>query len=314
MSDLHVIFGTGPLGRTVMNELVRRGERVRLINRSGRIPEAPSGVEVITADAYDVSATRRVTQGAAVVYQCAQPGYTRWPDLFPPLQAAILEGAAAAGAKFIIAENLYMYGEVAGPLHEGLPYQAHTRKGRVRAAMAEAALAAHQAGRVRVAIGRGSDFFGPWVLGAAAGDRVFYPAIAGKAAQFGGRLDVPHTQTYIEDFGRALVILGEREEALGQAWHVPNDRPNLTQREFADLIAQALGKPVKASGMGRFMLRLGGLFIPEAREMVEMMYEFEKPFVVDSSRFERAFGMRATPIAEAVRITLDWYRAHPQNG
>jgi len=64
--------------------------------------------------------------------------------------------------------------------------------------------------------------------------------------------------------------------------------------------------------MGKTMMRIGGLFIPGARETVEMMYEFEKPFVVDSSQFERTFGMKATPIAEAVRATVDWYRAHPQ--
>ncbi len=163
-----------------------------------------------------------------------------------------------------------------------------------------------------MAIGRGSDFFGPWVLDSAFGDRVFYPALAGKAASFGGRLDLPHTATYIEDFGRALVILGERDEALGGVWHVPNDRPQLTQRQFAELVFAETGHPVKASGMGRLMMALGGLFIPGARETVEMMYEFEKPFVVDSSKFERAFGVVAMPIAEAIRATVAWYRAHPQ--
>lgn len=311
MSDVHVIFGTGPLGRAVMNDLVRRGQTVRLVNRRGQMAELPAGVEVTSADAYSVEAVRRVTQGATVVYQCAQPPYNEWVTKFPPLQAAILEGAAANGVRLVIAENLYMYGVVDGPLHEGLPHRAHTRKGKVRAAMSEAALAAHQAGKVQVALGRGSDFFGPWAPGAAVGERVFYPVLAGKAAQFTGRLDVPHTQTYIEDFGRALVTLGERTEALGQVWHVPNDRPNLTQGEFADLIAQALGKPVKASGMGVWMLRLGGLFIPAAREMVEMMYEFDRPFVVDSRKFEQAFGVKATPIAEAVRATVAWYQAHP---
>jgi nucleoside-diphosphate-sugar epimerase len=161
-------------------------------------------------------------------------------------------------------------------------------------------------------MGRGSDFFGPWVLDSGFGDRVFYPALAGKGASFGGKLDLPHTATYIEDFGRALVILGEREEALGRAWHVPNDRPQITQRQFAEMVFAETGHPVKASGMGKTMMRIGGLFIPGARETVEMMYEFEKPFVVDSSQFERTFGVKATPIEEAVKATVAWYRAHPQ--
>ncbi len=110
----------------------------------------------------------------------------------------------------------------------------------------------------------------------------------------------------------ALVVLGEQDEALGRAWHVPNDRPRITQREFAELVYREAGGPVKAKGMGKAMLALGGLFIPGAREMVEMMYEFEKPFVVESGRFEAAFGLHSTPVEDAIRETVAWYRAHPQ--
>jgi nucleoside-diphosphate-sugar epimerase len=123
---------------------------------------------------------------------------------------------------------------------------------------------------------------------------------------------MPHTYTYIEDFAKALVLLGERDDAFGQAWHVPNDQPGITQRQFMNLVFEEIGLPPKMSGMGRMMMRIGGLFIPEARESVEMMYEFEKPFVVDSGKFERAFGVRATPLPEAIRRTVDWYRSNPR--
>lgn len=313
MASLHVVFGAGPLGRAVVNELVRRGQAVRVVSRSGQMAEAPQGVELVAGDLYNPAIVRELTQGAAVAYQCAQPHYHEWPQKFPPLQAAILEGLTGSGVKLVIGENLYMYGDTNGqPLTEDLPYAAQTRKGQTRAAMSEAALAAHRASKVQVALGRGSDFFGPWALGSTHGERVFYPALAGKTASFAGKLDLPHTVTYIEDFGRALVILGEREEALGQAWHVPNDRPQITQRQFAELIFAETGHPVKVSGMGKLMMALGGLFIPEARESVEMMYEFEKPFVVDSSKFERTFGVQATPIEQAIKATVAWYRAHPQ--
>ena len=312
MSELHVVFGTGPLGRSVMEELVRRGKIVRMVSRSGKLAEAPQDVELIAADLYDAATVRQLTQGAAVTYQCAQPHYWEWTNKFPPLQAAIIEGLTSSNTKLVIGENTYMYGQVHGPLHEGLPYDAHTRKGKVRAAMSEAALAAHQAGKVCVAIGRGSDFFGPWALDSSHGDRVFYPALAGKAASFAGQLDVPHTVTFIADFGKALVILGERDEALGQAWHVPNDQPQITQREFAQLVFEQVGQLPRVSGVSKLMMTLAGLFIPGARETVEMMYEFEKPFVVDSARFEKAFGMKATPIREAVTATVAWYQAHPE--
>ncbi|MBS4062643.1 MAG: NAD-dependent dehydratase, partial [Bacteroidetes bacterium] len=121
-------------------------------------------------------------------------------------------------------------------------------------------------------------------------------------------IDLPHTYTYVRDFGKALVILGERDEADGQAWHVPNDNPRVTQREMVTILAEAAGVEPKMSAMGKLMMMLGGLFIPEARESVEMMYEFEQPFIVDSSKFEQAFGMKATPLKEAVKETVAWYR------
>ena len=312
MSELHVVLGSGPLGRAVVHELVKRGKAVKVVNRSGQMKDAPQGVIVAPGNVYDAASVRALAQGVAVVYQCAQPEYHEWPEKFPPLIRAVLEGLSGSGARLVVGENLYLYGEVNGPLHEGLPYAAQTRKGKARAQAAEAVLAAHRAGKVRAAIGRGSDFFGPYVLDSLFGERAFYPALAGKAAQMAGSLDAPHTATYVEDFGRALVILGERDEALGQAWHAPNDQPRLTQREFVTMVFEEIGQPPKMSGLGRHMMMIGGLFIPAARETVEMMYEFEKPFVVDSRKFEKAFGVTATPIREAIKKTVAWYRANPE--
>ena len=168
--------------------------------------------------------------------------------------------------------------------------------------MSEAALAAHKAGKVRVAIGPASisSARSRWIPG---WRRVFLPAFQGKAAQTAGDPDALHTYTFIDDFGKALVVLGERDEALGQAWHVPNPE-TLTTRQVVDLIFQEIGQPAKLSTMGKMMMRIGGIFIPGAREMVEMMYEFEKPFVVDSSKFAKAFGMEATPWEAALRETV----------
>ena len=315
-SHQHIVLGAGPLGRAVVKALAERGRSVRVVSRRGRPLADRPGVAVTAADLYTPSAVEAATRGAAVVYQCAQPEYHEWPEKFPPLQAAILEGLArhpaAARPKLVIAENLYMYGDPQGqPLREDTPLRPHTRKGRVRAELSAAALAAHQAGTVRVALGRASDFFGPHVLGSSLGDRVFYPALAGRAAQVVGRLNVPHTHTSVADFGRALVALGEHEAALGQAWHVPNDQPEITQGEIVRLIFAALGRPARVSAAPRWAVQLVGLFNPGARETVEMLYEFERPFVVDSSKFERAFGLRATPLLEALAQTVAWYQAHP---
>ena len=156
---------------------------------------------------------------------------------------------------------------------------------------------------------RGSDFYGPGVLGSALGERTIVPLLQGKPAEVTGALDLPHTFTYISDFGEALAILGEHDEALGQAWHVPN-APTLTQRELVTLLFNEAGLEPKFTVMGKLMLAIGGLFIPAAREMIEMAYEFEKPFIVDSSKFINAFGNNATSQDTAVKETIAWYRRY----
>lgn len=303
---LHVIFGTGPLGSWTARALLDMGRRVRMVNRSGRPSELLPDVEVVRGDACDPASTAALTRGAAAVYQCAQPAYHQWPGNFPRMQAAILEGAAASGARLIAAENLYMYGDPAGqPLTEASPYRAHTRKGRVRQAMTEDLFAAHRAGRVQAASARGSDFFGPGDPISAA--LMFAPALSGRTLNMLGRLDMPHSFTYIPDFGRALATLGTRDEGLGRAWHVPS-APPVTQAQLAELIGVAAGRPVRARGSGALLLRAIGLFNPSVAETVEMLYEFTRPFVLDSGAFERAFGARPTPLDEAVRATVEWNR------
>jgi nucleoside-diphosphate-sugar epimerase len=313
MSVNHVVLGTGAIGRAVAEELVRHGESVRMVNRSGRMDEVPAGVEIKASDLYDQAQVQEATRGAKVVYQAAQPEYSEWAEKFPSFQKSILEGLTGSDVKLVLVENLYMYGATNGiPMTEDMPHSAHTRKGKVRSEVSKAAFEAHRDGKLRVTTGRGSDFFGSWGLPTAAmGERTFYPLLNGKPAQLVGDIDAPHTHTYIADFGRALVILGERDEADGQAWHVPNDNPRATQREMVKMIAEEAGVEPKMSSMGKTMMWFGGLFIPEAKEMMEMMYEFEGPFIVDSSKFENTFGMKATPMREAIKETVAWYRSHP---
>ena len=164
--------------------------------------------------------------------------------------------------------------------------------------MANELLDAHRRS-VRVTIGRASDYFGP--RGGAQsmlGDRVIPPALAGKPAALGNP-DLPHTYTYIPDVGESLVLLGERDEALGQPWHLPNPE-TLTTRQLVELIYQQADYPPKLRVAPKLLLRLIGLFDPTVRELVEMAYEFEEPFIVDSTKFETKLGMTATPIQHAI--------------
>jgi nucleoside-diphosphate-sugar epimerase len=305
--ELHVIFGTGAVGMSVMDELVRRSRRVRMVNSRGRA-RVPHGVEVVGGDATDETFTREASEGASVVYFALNPPYDKWPELFPGLQAGVLEGAASAGAKLVAMENLYMYGPTGGRLlTEDLPHVPNTRKGVVRARMSEELMEAHTRGRVRVAIGRASDFFGPRVLASAAGEQVFGRAVEGKSAQVAGDPDQSHTYTYVPDIGRGLVILGEREEALGRVWHLPSPE-TLTTREFVEMIFEEVGKPARVQAAPKIVLQAMGLFNLGIREMIEMLYEFEEPFVVDDSNFTRTFGEQATPLRQAIQRTVRWYR------
>jgi len=307
MSEQHLIFGTGAVGMAVMEELVRRGKPVKMVNRSGRAGVL-AGVEVLAGDVTQGHTAIHLAEGATHIYNCTNPPYHRWLAEFPFLQASVLGAAIASGAKFIAMDNLYMYGSTAGkPLTEESPYNAHTRKGKLRAQMARDLMDAHESGKVRVVIARASDYFGARGLGTAMGDRVFKNAIQGKAAQVIGNPDQPHDYTYIPDIGKALVILGEHDAALGQVWHIPNP-PTMTTRAFIEKIYAALGSPPQVSVAPKPLMRLLGVFNADLRELLEMYYEFEEPFVVDSSKFERAFGNIATPLEAALATTIEWFK------
>lgn len=307
--DLHVILGTGPVGIWTARALQELGLPVRAVNRSGVRPGLmPAGVEVVTADVSDPARAIAAAAGASVVYQALNPPYHRWPELFPALQEGALAAAEAAGARYVSIDNLYMYGPVEGPIAEDGRQEPRTVKGRLRAAMAREVLGAHAAGRVRAAILRSSDYYGPGVLASALGDRAFEPLVSGGRPGVMGRADVPHSFAYIEDVGRAAAVLGTRDEALGRVWITPH-APALTQGQMVERASALLGRPPRIRVTGGLLMRIGGVLIPEARASVEMLYEFTGPFVVDSSSFEDAFGLSATPVDEGLRRTLDWYAA-----
>jgi nucleoside-diphosphate-sugar epimerase len=303
--SVHLVVGAGPLGLAVARELRRREEPSRIVTRGGRA-DALADAEVVSADVSDPDQARRAFEGAGVVYQCAAGRYSKWPELLPPLMDGVIEGASAVGARVIYGDNLYAYGPVRGPLTEDLPFRPVGSNGRTRARVAEALMEAHANGKVRAAIGRGSDFFGPHALNSTVGERVFARMLAAKPAQVLGNPDVPHTVTFIDDFARALVTLGSRDEALGEVWHVPSAE-TVTIRRFVEMVAEQSGRPAKLSVTPSWLLAIGGLFNPDVRALREVLYQSQEAWVMDHSKFERAFGAGATPHQEAIRTTLEWF-------
>jgi nucleoside-diphosphate-sugar epimerase len=308
-TGLHVIFGTGAIGLATFDALRRRGQSVRLVNRSGQA-RVPDDVEVAGGDASDPDFAAEAARGAAVVYQTLNPPYPEWSTQFPTLQSGVLAAAESTGARLVSMENVYMYGRPDGhPLTETRANNAHTKKGQLRARMSQELLAAHRAGRVQVAIGRASDYFGP--RGGAQsnlGDRVFPAALAGKTANVLGDPDQPHTYTYIPDIGEGLAVLGEHPDAPGEIWHLPNDPETRTTRELVDMIYKLAGQPrTRLRAMPPLLLRGLSLINPIIRELLEMQYQFEEPFIVDSSKIADKLGLKATPIDMALAETLQSY-------
>jgi nucleoside-diphosphate-sugar epimerase len=173
--------------------------------------------------------------------------------------------------------------------------------------MAAKLISAHEDGKVRATIGRTSDFYGPGVIESAVGERVFGFALAGKAASVLGNPNVQHTYTFIGDFARGLVTLGESDEALGQVWLIPS-ADTVTTREFVNMVFEEIGAPSKLQAAPRWLISLVGILNPTTRELKEVLYQSEQPLVVDHSKYEHAFGADTTLHRQAIRETLDWYR------
>jgi nucleoside-diphosphate-sugar epimerase len=305
--NIHAVVGLGAVGRALINELVGRGLAVRAVARHAEA-ELPREVDLVQADITDADAARRAMNGVAVVYHAASAPYHRWPDLLPPIMRGVLDGAASTGASIVYADNLYAYGPVDGPLTEDLPARAGGPNGRVRANLADELMGAHAAGTVRASIGRASDFYGPWGRQSMVGERLFDAALAGKTTRVLGDPDLLHTFTYLGDFARGLVTLGTHDAAFGEVWHVPSAE-TVSTREFARLVFEAAGRPLSLSGMPSALLRVLAMVDPTLRAVREQQYQREAPWVVDHSKFVRAFGLDVTPHRDAIMVTLDWYRS-----
>jgi len=308
---LHVVFGTGQVGSALAAHLAGLGMAVRAVSRHRPLTLA-GDTDWRAADAADPEAAADAAKGASVVYQCVNAPYTQWPERFPPLQRGVLAAADRNGALLVALENLYGYGPAGGkPMTEDLPLAAATVKGATRAAMTAELLAAAEAGRVRLAIGRASDFFGPGVTeGSVLGERVFGNALAGRRADFIGHPDLLHTYSYVPDIAAGLATLGTDARAAGQTWHLPGPQ-TVTTRALLDLVAREAGHPVGIRSVPKLAVRALGLVNPMMRELAEMAYEFEEPFVLDTSKYQSVFGAAGTPLAGAIAATVAWYRTRP---
>ncbi|MQY36781.1 hypothetical protein SRB17_47830 [Streptomyces sp. RB17] len=306
---LHAVLGSGPAGTALARELVRRGHAVRLVDRTAG-GAAIDGVERYAADVSTADGALRATAGAAVVHHCVNVAYHLQVEVMPRIQTAVLGAVAHTGARLVVLDTLYPYGETGGAvMSEDTPWNATSRKGRMRAELDHRYLTAHREGRARVVLGRSADFVGPGVLNSTLGASVFPGALTGGDVLGMGDLDLPHSYTYIQDVAAGLATLGERPHGDGRVWHLPT-APAVSTREIHTMIEKRVGRPLNVVVLEE--PRPFGPFDEQfMAEYAEMFYQHTEPQIMDSSAFERAFGVTPTSLGDALDATLAWYRGWP---
>jgi len=306
--ELHVIFGSGQVGSTLAEVLLAEGDKVRIFKRSAR--GVPDGAELVQGDATDGASCRAAVEGASTVYHCMNPPYSAqvWADLLPRFMRNLIE--AAAGKRLVVLDNLYALGRPNGSmLSEDSPVNPCSRKGEMRAVAAAMLLEAHQRGDVRGTIGRGSDFYGPRGTETHLGDQ-FWPAVlAGKKGRLVVDPDAVHTYHYIPDVAKGLAMLGHApDDVYGRWWMLPC-QPAESLRQLIGRLSGVLGREIPLTQVPRWIVKGLGLAIPIMRELEEMMYQWDEPFVVDDRRFRERFAADPEDRDDAAKETVAWAKS-----
>lgn len=308
-APLHVVFGAGQVGWYLARDLLAHGARVRVVKRSPG--DLPDGVETMLGDATDPQFCEEAARGAHVVYHCMNPAYdTRvWAQFLPRFLENLIGAARREKARLVVMENLYMVGRGGDrPIDEKTPMKPESRKGEIRARLAEQLFEAHERGDVRAVSGRASDYYGPRGVGTHFGGGFWRPALDGKRAGFLPDADTPHSYHYIPDVGRALSELGRAgEDVLGRPWILPC-APAEPTRALIGRFERVLKQPIELRGLPRPMVKLLGLFMPMLGEIGEMLHQWDAPFVVDDRRFRERFGVTPTDPDVGAAATVAWAR------
>ncbi|MEO6097763.1 MAG: NAD-dependent epimerase/dehydratase family protein [Fibrobacteria bacterium] len=280
-------------------------DTVRLVSRTPR--KSDPADELFPADLTLPGQVDKAVAGSDVVYLVIGLEYNlkTWQAIWPKLMRETLDACARHGAKLVFFDNIYMYDRAA--LHgmtEASPVNPSSKKGAVRKEIADMLLKDVAAGKVQALIARSADFYGP------ANDKSFLIEVVyknlkkGKKANWMMDADKRHSFTFTPDAAKATALLGNTADAYGQVWHLPTDPSALTGRELAALFRKEMGGPEGVSVLPMWMLKLLGLFIPFMREMPEMMYQYDRDYLFDSSKFSERFTFRTTPYGEGVKLTV----------
>jgi nucleoside-diphosphate-sugar epimerase len=299
--ELNVVFGAGQVGERLAHALIAKGKRVRLVRLRSFAQPNVRHLERLSGDARDVDFAVRVCRDARVVYDCVNPPYDKWGTELLPLGQSIVQAATKADAKLVALDNLYMYGRPEGPLSETSRRAPCSKKGALRLLLENLRMNAG----AQVTIARASDFIGENLPNSFWSPRFFQRIYANKTGETLGNPNMAHAYTDIAEVVRGLAILGESSQANGRIWHLPTAEAQTTQ-SIATQFGALLGIRATVAPMAPWLLRSLGVFVPTLREMIEMQYQYEVPFLIDDTAFTSTFGVKATPLKETIARTAAW--------
>jgi nucleoside-diphosphate-sugar epimerase len=306
---LHTILGAnGSIASELLPILLQHNEKVRLVSRALKPVE---GTETIAADATNYEQVLKAVEGSGIVYLLIGLEYKIgvWREQWPEIMQNAIAACKATNAKLIFFDNVYMYGKVNGPMTEETPFKPVSKKGEVRAVIANMLLNEMKTGNIKALIARAADFYGPGagaksVVGVLAFDKL----VKNKTPQLFITGKTLHSYTFTTDAAEALYILSQHEEAFGQTWHMPTAAPALTGNDFVYMIADATNNPHKIQIIPKFIIALISLFNGLMKELNEMLYQNSYNYIFDSSKFDKAFNYTPTSYREGIQRTIEWMK------
>ena len=304
---MQTILGSGGvIGNEIAKALRKYTDRIKLVSRN---PEKVNPDDILfSADLKDPDQVRRAVSGSEVVYLTVGLPYDRktWREQWPVIMRNVTDACVESGCKLVFFDNIYMYDKnYLDGMDENTPINPPSEKGKVRRDILEMLWTAVRDRGLKALVARSADFYGPGIRNTSMlSEMVIKPLFQGRRANWIGSPDYPHSFTYTIDAGRATALLGNTDEAYGETWHLPTDPTPFTGQEWVENIAREMGVKPRLLVANKFMIRLMGLFIPVMREMVEMLYQYDRTYVFDSSKIEKRFDLKPTPYTTGIKEVI----------
>jgi nucleoside-diphosphate-sugar epimerase len=308
---MKTILGSGQLGIAVMEVLLKANppEEITLVNRKGTLDiKIPGNVKVVAADVTNKIDMESIAGKSEVIFSCTDVPYQSWAKFYPATALALAHALKNTNAKLVFADNMYSYGNVLGNImHEDLPHKAQTGKGLIRTSVIDTLLTSGNEFSERVAFVKAADFIGPRIYKGIFGTDFLDKIYEKKTVMLSGKIELPHTFTYINDFAQAIVNVGNAADAFGQIWHAPNSTA-ISLDKWVHLFQLYTGEKVRIRLLPKFVVRIAGLFNSLIRELYELAYQLEYPYWVDHSKYIKRFGDHSTSPSVIVKETVQWYK------